>query len=361
MKRIPTPSIFLSFLIIFCGIWHTYADQSDSTASLRELAGKCDLYIGAAVTPERMQRDSQYRETLAREFNLITAENVMKFHILQPQRGKFNFAPADQLVEFAREQNMVQRGHSLIWHHMGTPDWVTKGDWTREELIEVMREHIHTVVRHFKGKVKYWDVVNEAIDPEKSHGFHESVWYRIIGADYIDLAFQFAHEADPDVLLCYNDFGGERLGKKSDAIFELAKGMQKRGIPIHGVGLQMHIRTHGYPEPEDLKANIARLGELGLQTQITELDVRLQEPVTQEKIERQAERYQEILQVCLESPTCTAYILWGFTDKSSWIPGFFKGYNDALIFNREYQPKPAYFSIQRTLMNHLQKENVRSH
>src|SRR5690606_166595 len=119
MKRIPTPSIFLSFLIIFCGIWHTYADQSDSTASLRELAGKCDLYIGAAVTPERMQRDSQYRETLAREFNLITAENVMKFHILQPQRGKFNFAPADQLVEFAREQNMVLRGHTLIWHHMG--------------------------------------------------------------------------------------------------------------------------------------------------------------------------------------------------------------------------------------------------
>jgi endo-1,4-beta-xylanase len=162
------------------------------------------------------------------------------------------------------------------------------------------------------------------------------------------MAFRWAHEADPDALLFYNDYNSEALGSKSDAVYELVEGLLAKRVPIHGVGWQMHVRMGAAPPLGQVKENLERLGALGLEVQITEMDVRLRdnEPHT---LERQAKVYGDTLQLCLDSPSCTASVLWGFTDRHSWIPGAFKGWGHALIFDESYAPKPAYDAMREVL------------
>lgn len=242
---------------------------------------------------------------------------------------------------------MLIRGHTLLWH-AENPAWIKNGNWTPEQLTEIMREHIHTVVGRYKNRIPFWDVINEGIS-DKNFQLRSNKWMDVIGASYIDLAFQFAHEADPNALLFYNDYGGEGLGEKSDAIYALLKDLRSRNIPIHGVGLQMHVTLDTYPSQSDLRANIRRLADLGLIVHITEMDVAIPEPVTAEKLQQQAEIYRNILEVCLSEPACQALVVWGFTDKHSWIPDHFKGYNAACLFDSSYLPKPAYFAVQQIL------------
>lgn len=313
--------------------------------SLRELAEKRNLYIGMAAGSGFWTEAEPYREVLAREFNALVAENVMKASALQPQRGQYNFTRADELVEFAQAHRMRLRGHTLLWHRM-QPRWLERGEFTREELIEVMRDHIHTVVGRYKGKIAEWDVVNEAIDD--GGGLRKSFWLETIGEDYIDLAFKFAHEADPEALLFYNDYGAEGMGRKSSEVYELAKGLKERGSPIHGVGLQCHLRS--MHDRENIRQNIARLAALGLKVGITEVDFALKLPASPEDHERQAGYYRELLELTMEFPeACEMFMIWGLTDRHSWIPGESRGYGDPLIYDGEYKPKPAYFQLRESL------------
>jgi endo-1,4-beta-xylanase len=188
-----------------------------------------------------------------------------------------------------------------------------------------------------------WDVVNEAIDD--GGNMRDSIWLRVIGPDYIEMAFRWAREADPHAKLLYNDYSGEDMGHKANKIYELVKDLKARGVPLDGVGLQMHFEAGKYPKVQDMAANMRRLGELGLEVHVTELDLRVNEPFTPEKLEQQARAYREILEVCLAAPNCRDFIMWGLTDRHSWVPGFFKGTGAALIFDEALQPKPAYFSL----------------
>lgn len=314
--------------------------------ALRDRAAARGLFVGAAVNAEALQNDPQYAETLGREFNMLTAENVMKFERIHPEQGRYDFSAADLLVGFAEANDMQVRGHTLVWHSQ-IPNWLEQGDWTKEELKAILHDHIMTVVGRYRGRVRAWDVVNEAIADDGS--LRDTIWLKGIGPEYLDLVFQWAHEADPNALLFYNDFGGEGLSEKSDAVYALVSGMKERGIPIHGVGLQMHVSISEYPPPEDTRANIQRLGDLGLTVHITELDVRVQKPVTQNKLDTQAVVYREIMSACLTEKACKAFVMWGFTDKYSWVPWFFKGFDAALIFDDQYQPKPAYFALMEIL------------
>jgi endo-1,4-beta-xylanase len=210
-----------------------------------------------------------------------------------------------------------------------------------------------TVVGHYKGRIYAWDVVNEAINDDGT--LRDTVWLRNIGSEYIELAFRWAHEADPQALLFYNDYGAEGLGVKSDAVYNLVKNLLEKGVPIHGVGLQMHVSLESPPNPQEVAANIKRLNELGLIVHITEMDVRLTTPPRWEDFVRQAEIYYSILKVCLSADNCKAFIMWGFTDKYSWIPGFFSGYGSALIFDESYSPKPAYYYITKAFIEHITK------
>lgn len=306
--------------------------------SLRSFAQARDIQIGAAVAAGPLQSEALYAETLAREFNMLTPENVMKFEPLRPAQDCYDFGAASAIVDFAEAHHMQVRGHTLMWHNQ-LPRWLTEGNWTRDELIEILREHIMTVVGHYQGRVVAWDVVNEAIADDGS--LRDTIWLRGIGPEYIDMAFRWAHEADPDALLFYNDYGGEGQGCKSDAIYTLVQDLLQRGVPIHGVGLQMHVDLDRCPEPRDVAANMERLAALGLEVHITEMDVRIEMPATQEELDEQADVYRDMLQVCLSAENCTAFVLWGFADCYSWIPDFFQGCGAALIFDEAYNPKPG--------------------
>lgn len=312
---------------------------------LRELAEQHGLHIGAAVSAHPLRQEPAYALAVTHEFNMLTTENAAKFGPIHPQPDRYAFADADTIVDLAAAHDMLVRGHTLVWHRQ-LPSWVENGDWTRDELLAVLREHIHTIVGRYQGRIAAWDVVNEAIDGRE---MRDTIWQRVIGPEYVDLAFRWAHEADPDALLFYNDYGGEGMNKKSDAIYDLVKGMQDRGVPIHGVGLQMHVTAGGQPPAENLRRNIERLSALGLQVHITELDVRISGEPTPAKLQQQADTYRQVLDVCLETPGCKAVVLWGFTDRYSWIPGAFKGYGSALIFDESYRPKPAYQALHEVL------------
>jgi len=313
-----------------------------SEVSLRELASQRGLLFGAGVSAQQLSEES-YGALVAREFNQITADNAMKFKSLQPLRNVFDFKVADRLVAFAQENDMVVRGHTLVWHSQ-LSSWVENGNFTRDEMIAILKDHVTTVVSHYRGQVAYWDVVNEAVT-DADGSLRDTVWLKAIGPEYIDMAFQFAHEADPDAKLFYNDYNNEDMGMKSTAIYNLVKGMVERGVPIDGVGLQMHLILKSPPKTADVIANMERLRDLGLEVNITELDVRMKLPPSDKDLHDQATVYGDMMQACLSVSNCKVFTIWGFSDRHSWIPQFFTGYGSALIFDESYNPKPAYLAL----------------
>jgi endo-1,4-beta-xylanase len=329
-----------------------YAPQS-----LREAADVRGILIGTAVRPSLFS-ESAYPTTLAREFNMVEAEDAMKWWTVRHTQDAFDFRAGDEIVRFAQAHGMKVRGHCLVWDH-NNPEWLTEGHFTRDQLSRLLHEHISTVMKHYAGQVFAWDVVNEALD--ENGRFKDSPWYNqpgigFAGKDsaYVEQAFRWARETDPKALLFYNDNGAEGLGRKSDAVYAMVKDFRQRGVPIDGVGLQMHI-TGTDLDTAAISKNIARLVALGLQVHITELDVSLPldasgNPTSNDDLQRQADVYSRILHACLENPACTAIQTWGFTDKYSWIGSHSHGTRGAALpFDRSYKPKPAYNAIVNEL------------
>ncbi len=314
--------------------------------TLRALAQSASLRIGTAVNVDALNTDAAYARLLAREFDLVTPENAMKFSVVQPERGRFDFAQADALVAFAEAHGMQVNGHVLVWHQQ-LPDWLTQGQFSRDELKAILREHIRTLVTRYRGRVASWDVAAEAV-AEDGHA-RETFWSRGIGPDYLVLAFQWAHEADPQAHLRYNDYGGEGDGAKSDGIYDLVAGLRRKGAPIHGVGLQMHASLKDAPRARDVRINMKRLAALGLQTHISEMDVMLPLPASRADLRAQAALYRDMLQACLAVLQCRSFSVWGASDRYSWIPEFFPGQGDALLFDADGRTKPAYESVRRIL------------
>ena len=324
--------------------------------SLREQADKSGMLIGTAVNPSRFAEPS-YAATLAREFNMIEAENVMKWGAIRPNRETFNFKPGDQVVDFAKAHDMKVRGHCLLWHRYN-PAWLSSGQFSANQLSAMLKDHITTVMKHYAGKVFAWDVVNEALDGRG--GMEQSLWYDHPGIGlagkntaYIEQAFRWARAADPKALLFYNDYDTEGLNPKSDAVYAMVKDFRKRGVPIDGVGIQAHLNLN-QQAIASLTANIARLTALGVHVHITELDVGLPtangQLVDQADLARQADIYRLVAIACLRTQGCSAIQTWGFTDKYSWIPGFTRGVKGAaLLFDQSYVPKPAYDALLKVL------------
>jgi len=302
------------------------------------------------------RNESIYTETLRREFNMLVAENAFKWDAMRPSRTGFNFTDTDALVAFAEANNMQVRGHTLVWHSQ-LPGWLTGGNFTRDEVIAILREHISMVVGRYRGRILAWDVVNEAIDDGNGQLRTSSFWYQRIGPDYIGMAFQFAREADPAAILYYNDYSAEGLGTKSDAVYNLVSNLVNQGVPIDGVGWQMH-QINPFRIQQAHRTNAQRLAALGLEISITEMDVRISLPTSAQELQEQALAYRDVTEFCLAQSNCKAIVTWGFTDKYSWIPGFFNGFGDALLFDVNYQPKPAYFAIQSVLEATLQTPPV---
>jgi endo-1,4-beta-xylanase len=325
--------------------------------TLRQAAQRSGLMVGAALNVGYLSEPA-YTSTLGREFNMVEPEDAMKWLVIRPNQSTFDFSAGDAVVGFAQVHGMQVRGHNLLWQ-IHNPDWLMNGHFTAKQLAQLMQEHITKVVTHYRGKVFAWDVVNEAID---EHGqLRHSIWYdkpgigkADAGTAYIAQAFRWAHAADPNALLFYNDGSAEAINPHSDAIYAMVKDFRRRGVPIDGVGLQMHILDLN-PDIESIAKNIARFGKLGVQVQLTEMDVAV--PLDEhgnashpEDLTKQAQVYREIAEVCVQNPACTALQTWGFTDKYSWI-GWYTNHTkgDALLFDRRYQPKPAYEAVRAVL------------
>lgn len=315
---------------------------------LRELAAHRDFFIGTAVhTAAFTNNEPNYCEALKREFNVLVAENMMKFGELCPSHNNYQWASSDALVDFAQANGMRLRGHTLVWHQQ-LPRWVTSGTWTAAQAQALLEQHIKTVVQRYRGRIWAWDVVNEAIADGGDYRT-DSFWYQHLGPEYIALAFRWAHEADPGAILYYNDYEAEALGPKSDAVYALVRDLRQAGVPIHGVGWQMHV-GEGWRVTAAHHQNAQRLRELGLELSITEMDVRLPEPASAAQLASQAASYREAVEFALN--TCAALVTWGFTDRYSWIPSFRPGYGAALPFDADYQAKPAYDAMKLALEHH---------
>jgi endo-1,4-beta-xylanase len=280
---------------------------------------------------------------------MVQAEDAMKWWVLRKDRT-YSFLPGDELVRFAQAHQMKVRGHCLVWSR-DNPEWLAQGHFSARQLSRLLHEHITRVMKHYSGQVFAWDVVNEALD--ENGNVRDSLWYNRPGIGlsgkgtaYIEQVFRWAHKADPHALLFYNEAEGEGLNRKSDAIYEMVADFKHRGVPIDGVGLQLHIPKLEVDIPA-VAANIVRLAALGVQVHITELDVSLpldsSGQLRSDDLARQADIYSGIVRACLNSAGCTAIQTWGFTDKYSWIGSHSRGTRgQALPFDRDYQPKAAY-------------------
>lgn len=340
-------------------------------------AFKQHFLIGAALNEAQFtEEDVSGTGIVKTQFNSISPENVLKWESVHPEPGRYDFAAADRYVEFGRRNSMFIVGHTLLWHSQ-TPKWVFEDAQgkpaTREILLERLRDHIRTVVGRYKGKIHGWDVVNEAIN-DSDGSMRPTPWHRIIGDDYIEHAFRFAHEADPKAELYYNDYSLENEPKRRGAI-ELIKKLLARKIPVAAVGLQGHHKMD-WPTLEQQDQTIKQFADLGVKVMITELDVEMLPrdlennaadvalniasnprlnpfpnglPVEQQ--EAQASRYADLFRIFLKhSGVITRVTFWGVTDGDSWLNDWpIRGRtNYPLLFDREGRPKPAFHSILRT-------------
>ncbi len=305
---------------------------------LAELAGGSALDIGFAIAPELLA-EPEYRDIVDTHATLVVAENVMKWETTEAAPGEWDFAAADQLAAYAQEHGKKLYGHTLVWHSQ-LPDWVKTLD--ADAMQAAMEEHVRTQVEHFKGQVVAWDVVNEAID-DNGERRAESPFQATLGDGYIEDAFRVAHEADPDAQLCYNDYDLEAIGIKSDAVYEMVSDLVERDVPIDCVGFQGHL-TAGTLR-DDLQENIQRFVDLGLTVRFTEVDVRVHTPASDEDLAQQAKDYASVVSTCLAVEGCLGVTVWGVTDRYSWIPRWFEGYGAALLWDEDYQTKPAFDAV----------------
>jgi endo-1,4-beta-xylanase len=334
----------LIVLLSGAGAFQDGAETAGARGTLREVAQARAFLVGAAVFPEGLNEEA-YATLLAREFNALTPENVMKWEMIHPRPGEWNFEPADRLIEFATRHQMKVTAHTLVWH-MQLPEHVKA--LSPDSLRQALDEHIRTVVARYRGKVYAWDVVNEALDDEG--GLRKTVFLEKLGPTYIIDAFRAAHEADPDALLFYNDYGCEGLGAKSDLQFALLQRLLERGVPVGGVGLQMHISPLDCPPPEDIAANVRRLVGLGLRVHISEMDVRIRDLrrpwfASLDPLQVQADTYREVLAACTAEKGFDGVTFWGLTDKHSWFNQPVE-MDRPLLFDTQYRPKPAYDAVR---------------
>ncbi|MFC8937552.1 endo-1,4-beta-xylanase [Streptomyces griseoincarnatus] len=331
-----------------------------SHAPLRAAAPE-GFVIGTAVAggghhleqdyPDPFTYDKEYRKVLGREFSSVSPENQMKWDYIHPERDRYDFEQADAIVEFARKNRQVVRGHTLLWHSQN-PAWLEEGDFTKAELRGILREHITKVVGRYKGKIQQWDVANEIFDDQGNLRTQENIWIRELGPEIVADAFRWAHKADPKAKLFFNDFNVESVNAKSDAYYALVKDLLKQRVPVHGFSVQGHLSTR-YGFPGDLADNLHRFDALGLETAVTELDVRMDVPEgslpTPAQEKQQAEYYQRVLEACLDVEGCNSFTIWGFTDKYSWVPVFFEGEGFATVMTEDFDRKPAYYALRDTL------------
>lgn len=328
-------------------------------AALKDLMPK-GMAIGVAMNQRQSDGvDTAAVEIITRHFNQITPENLLKFQLIHPAADRYAFDAQDRYVQFGIDRRMQVVGHTLVWHRQ-TPAWVFQGadgkPAGRETLLARMRDHIHTVVGRYKGRIHGWDVVNEAIDEDGS--LRRSPWHDGIGEDYVAKAFEFAREADPGAELYYNDYNLEKPAKRA-GVMALVKALRARGLRVDGIGNQAHWQLES-PAIAEIETALIDLRGTGLKVMYTELDINLLPPADRtadpavanpyagglpdDKQQQLAKRYADIFGVLLKHrDAVTRVTFWGLSDADSWLN---RGrMNHPLLWDRARQPKPAFHAV----------------
>jgi len=347
--------------------------RSQSTPTTLKDVFKSDFLIGVAINRRQFtEEDTRGVSIIKSQFNSITPENQLKWQLIHPLPDKYDFDNGDRYVAFGEKYGMAVIGHTLVWHRQ-TPNWVFedgKGNLVdRVTLLARLREHVHTVVGRYKGRVKGWDVVNEALNADGT--MRQSKWMMIIGEDYLAKAFQYAHEADPSAELYYNDYSLENEPKRNGAV-RLIQKLKSQGVPVAAIGLQGHNNLT-WPTSEQQEATIEAFAKLGIKVNITELDINVLPYVSEEEgpglkltgelqsklnpyaIElpssvsaEQARRFSDLFAVYLKHRDVIERItFWGVTDGDSWLNNWpVRGRtNYPLLFDRDGKPKPAFDAV----------------
>ncbi|WP_414693457.1 endo-1,4-beta-xylanase [Ohtaekwangia sp.] len=349
----------LLLIIILCMI-------AELTSAQDTYKGLKDYYndyfpIGVAVSPQALKGPEA--TLIEKEFASMTPENAMKMGPIHPEENRYYWDDADAIVAFAQQHNIKLRGHALCWHEQ-TPSWIftdAKGDTvSKEVLLRRLKDHITTVVSRYKGKIYAWDVVNEAVADDPSKLLRNSPWYKICGEDFISKAFEYAHAADPDAKLFYNDYNTERPEKR-ERVYFLLKQLKKSNVPIDGVGLQAHWSIFE-PNEQELRTALDKFSSLGLQVQITELDISIYpwekfqrerrqgetDVFTSELETKQMEQYKMVFSIFREyKQVITGVTFWNISDKHTWLDYYpVKGRkNYPLLFDQNLKRKKAYGEV----------------
>jgi len=312
--------------------------------------------VGAALNPAQVSgRDTLGAALVQAQFNATTPENVLKWARVHPRPGTYDFAAADQYVAFGERNGMFIVGHTLVWHKQ-TPSWVFQDSSghpvSRDTLLARLRDHIHTVVGRYRGRIRGWDVVNEALNDDGT--LRSTPWLTIIGEDYLAQAYRFAHEADPDAELYYNDYSLENAAKRRGAL-DLVRRLRAEGVPVTGVGLQDHNRLD-WPTPAQEDSTISAFAELGVSVMITELDIDVLpansnpygDGLPDSVQQALARRYADLFTVYLRhAKDISRVTFWGVSDGDSWLNNWpvLGRTNYPLLFDRQHRPKPAFDAV----------------
>jgi endo-1,4-beta-xylanase len=351
LVHLSTGALALGACIVHTPPGETPGSQVAEGPPLRAAAAATKRYVGTAIMSGRLA-NAPVRAFIARQFNSLSPENEMKWEAIEPQPGVFSFAAGDKLADFAAQNGMRMRGHTLVWHSQLAP-WV-KG-LTGDALRAAMAKHVTAVAGHFAGKIGQWDVVNEALADGESGALRADSPFTALGEGFIAEAFKLAHQADPKAQLLYNDYEIEGPGAaKSEAAFQLCKRLKEAGVPIDGVGFQMHVDPRKWPTADQIRANVARYAALGLIVEFTELDVPVGEMsgTIDEKFKQQATVSHDIVAACVAVDKCTGVTFWGLTDADSWLndPQWGKlrgkGPHYPLLFTSNLHPKPVVAAVE---------------
>ncbi|OHE92047.1 glycosyl hydrolase family 10 [Colletotrichum orchidophilum] len=319
-----------------------------SAASLNELAvaaGK--KYFGAASDNSELS-DTAYVAILKEMFGQITPGNGQKWQFTEKSQGVFSYANGDVIADYAKTNSKLLRCHTLVWYSQ-LPTWVSSGTWTKDQLTSIIDTHISNVVGHYKGQCYAWDVVNEALNEDGT--YRDSVFHKVLGTDYIPIAFKAAAAADAGAKLYYNDYNIELAGNKQKEVLNIIKNIKTAGARIDGLGLQAHLIVGSAGSRSALSAVLKSYVDAGVtEVAYTELDIRHTSiPANAAAQEQQATDYVSVVGACLDILECVGVTIWDYTDKYSWIPSVFPGTGEALPWDKDLKPKPAYTSISSLL------------
>jgi endo-1,4-beta-xylanase len=345
--------------------------SNSSNDSLRDLGAQVQLRIGTAATPRDLS-DPVLSQITADQFSVLTPENEMKWQVVEPQQGTFNWTGADNLVKFAEAHDARVRGHTLVWHNQ-LPSWLTQGvangTISDSQLRDLLHQHITTEVRRYRGRIWQWDVVNEMFtDSNPSQINPSDFWVAHLGPGVIADAFRWAKAADGSAVLCYNDYniaGEDGSNAKFEAVFTMVQNLLAQDVPIGCVGDQGHLDLQYGFNPGLMTQDLQKFASLGLKVAITEADVRTfvettdsnQSPIVSPTDSTPnhtanpagADWYNGMLQSCLAVQACISFTVWGFDDSESWVPGTFHGEGDADLYDVNLNAKPQYGAVQQTL------------